>query len=243
MLNDVAVIHIQRKEYDLAVKKLSDALQSYESSIDGKGVFADTVQVWRNLAECYVLRKEWESASLTFKSALEVQHDGRKLYETATKNGNIIPMPSLISDESIGDTLKRLGKSDAAQKKYKESFSTLMEALTIFQNIYDKALETAKLNSGVDLSMKQDQVANVIYCIAEVKEADKKYGEAIKLYEEALQLRISSDKMRPDGKMSNHVHCAMCMAGIGSIRMAQGEYELSFKAYNRAIQSTRRQSK
>ena len=110
MLNDVAVIHIQRKEYDLAVKKLSDALQSYESSIDGKGVFADTVQVWRNLAECYVLRKEWESASLTFKSALEVQptytvhtfartpaltarnapfSDGRRHGQHKTKNNNL----------------------------------------------------------------------------------------------------------------------------------------------------------
>ena len=54
ILNDVAVLHVQYEEYDTAVEKLSDGLASYESSIeDCRGMFADTVQVWRNLAECY----------------------------------------------------------------------------------------------------------------------------------------------------------------------------------------------
>jgi tetratricopeptide (TPR) repeat protein len=244
ILNDVGVLHIQREQYDVAVQKLSDALASYESSIgDEKGMSADTVQVWRNLAECYALRKEWESATMAFTSALDVQRDARKLYDTALQGGSIMPMTPIISDESIGDTLKRLGKSYAAQKKYEISYGTLLEALTIFQTAYDNAQEITKKAPGCDVSEKQDQVASVIFCIAEVKEADKKYGEAIRLYEEALQLRIFSDKQRPEGKKSNHVHCAMCMAGIGSIRIAKKQYKLAFKAFNKAIQCTRRQSK
>jgi Tfp pilus assembly protein PilF len=196
-------------------------------------MFADTVQVWRNLAECYFLRKEFESATTAFKSALEVQRDARKLYYAATKDGSSVVMPPLVCEESIADTLKRLGKSYAAQQKYDESFHTLLEALMIFQTAYDKAQSPEK----------QDQVANIIYCIAEVKEADKNYDEAIKLYAESLQLRRCSDKQRPQGKKANSVHCAMCMAGIGSTHMAKQQYDLAFKAYNEALQCSRRQSK
>lgn len=127
ILNDVGVLYIQHGEYDMAVQKLSDALASYESSMeDVKGIFSDTVQVWRNLAECYVLRNQWDSATMAFRSTLGVQQDGRKLYDAASKDG---PMPALVSDESIADTLKRLGKSYAAQKQYQESFGALLEAL------------------------------------------------------------------------------------------------------------------
>jgi tetratricopeptide (TPR) repeat protein len=189
--------------------------------------------VWQNLAECYFLRKEFESATMAFKSALEVQRDARKLYDASTKDGSSVVMPPLVSEESIADTLKRLGKSYAAQQKYDESFHTLLEALMIFQTAYDKEQSPEK----------QDQVANIIYCIAEVKEADKNYDEAIKLYAESLQLRRCSDKQRPQGKKSNSVHCAMCMAGIGSTHMAKQQYDLAFKAYNEALQCSRRQSK
>ena len=244
ILNDVGVLHIQREEYDLAVQRLSDALAAYESSIEeSRGMFADTSQVWRNLAECYVLRKQWDSATMAFKSAIDVQHDARKLYDTAARDNDKVAMPPLVTDESIGDTFRRLGKTYAAQRKYNDSFVTLTEALTIYQNAYDKAYQESRKDKSVDLSSKQDQVASIIYCIAEVKEADEQFDEAIKLYEESLQLRISSDKQRKRGNKLNHVHCAMCLAGIGSIRMAKCDYSLSFKAYNKALQCTRRQSK
>lgn len=233
ILNDVAVLHIRLKEYDRAVHKLSDALACYGTSSvdDEKEVSVDTVQVWRNLAECYVKRKAWESATMAFKSALEVQRDARKLFD-ATRSG-LDSLPRLIQDESIAETLNRLGKSYAEQKRYQSAHKVLLEALVLFRSPHEK-LQTPEA---------QDNVASVLFGLAKVKEGEEKENEAIRLYTESLQLRRSSDKQRPKDKKRNHVHCAMCMAGIGSVRMNQQHYGLAFKIFNDALRSSRRQSK
>jgi tetratricopeptide (TPR) repeat protein len=47
ILNDVGVLHIQRKEYDTAIQELSDSLASYESGVaidEGECVCSDVVQ-------------------------------------------------------------------------------------------------------------------------------------------------------------------------------------------------------
>ena len=238
ILNDVGVLHIQREELDLAVNKLSDALASYESSVGkGYGICADTVQVWRNLAECYVLRKEWESAAMAFASALEVQRDAKTFHErTTTKDGTSLPIPVLASAESIGDTLKRLAKVCTSQARYDQAALWLTEALMIYQTSYDYAQENAVGGPTLDLADRQDKIAHTLYCIAEVKETDGKHYEAATLYGEALQLRKFSDSQRPNTKKVNRVHCAMCLAGIGSVKMQMKRFSDAFKVYNEALQ-------
>jgi tetratricopeptide (TPR) repeat protein len=244
ILNDVGVLHIQREEFDDAVNKLSDALASYESSV-GKsdGICADTVQVWRNLAECYVLRKEWESAAMAFTSALEVQRDAKTLHERGTsKDGTSLPVPALASDESIGDTLKRLAKVNTSQARYDQAVLYLTEALMIYQASFNSAQENAVGGPTLDLADKQDQVAHTLYCIAEVKETDGKHDEAATLYGEALQLRKFSDSQRPNWKKVNRVHCAMCLVGIGSVKMQMKRFSDAFKVYNEALQFCKAQN-
>ena len=253
VLNDLGVLHIQRKQYDIAVQKLSDALAAYESlsTITNKGngikggTYVEVYQIWRNLGECYALQKNWSSASMAFKSALGIQRDARKLSAAAAAANASFSFnddddstqssvsPALISDENIADTLKRLGKSFAAQQNYNPSMNAFLEALTLLQTVYDKE----------PTQEKQDQVANILYCLAEVKKSNEKYSEALRLYEESLELRMLSDRFRPEKEKTNHSHCAMCLAGIGSIRMARKEYEHAFKAYNEALICTRNQSR
>jgi tetratricopeptide (TPR) repeat protein len=244
ILNDVGVLHIQREELDDAVNKLSDALASYESSVGkGDGICADTVQVWRNLAECYVLRKEWESAAMAFASALEVQRDAKTFHErTTTKDGISLPVPALASAESIGDTLKRMAKVCTSQVRYDQAVLWLTEALMIYQTSYDNAQENAEGGPALGLADKQDQIAHTLYCIAEVKETDGKYEEAATLYDEALQLRKFSDSQRPTTKKVNRVHCAMCLAGIGSVKMQMKRFSDAFKVYNEALQFCKAQN-
>jgi tetratricopeptide (TPR) repeat protein len=111
----------------------------------------------------------------------------------------------------------------------------LQEGLTLVQIEFNEAEELASKNPAIDLGAYQDNIASVLYTLAEVKQANSKYTEAIKLYRESLQLRRASDKMRPIGNKLNHVHCAMCMAGIGSVQLQMRESAEAFKIYSTAI--------
>jgi tetratricopeptide (TPR) repeat protein len=188
------------------------------------------------LAECYCLRKEWDSASIAFTGALAVQRDARAVHDKAAAEDFGLPMPPLISDESIADTLKRLGKSHASHKRYEEAGRFLLEALFIFQSSFEKLRYLGRSDSGDELADKQDDVAQTLYCIAEVNAAAGKHDETIKLYEESLQLRLSSDSQRLEGKKTNMVYCAMCLAGIGSVRMRKKEYKAAYKVYSEALE-------
>lgn len=241
--NDMGVLFIQQGQIDQAIHHLSDALEKYNTTCDASDICADTAQVWRNLAECYVLRKQWDMAALNFEAALNVQRDARKIFDTAIETDANLEMPPLIRDENISDTLKRLGRAYAANREYNKAYNTLLEGLTILQNTVESAKENIDKLSPFDLADKQDLIANMIYCLAEVKEADKKYNEAIRLYDESLGFRLYSDKLRPKGKKMNRVHIAMCLAGIGNMRIHRREYSMAFKAFNEAIQSARDEGK
>lgn len=237
--NDIGVLLLRNGYHDSAIQRLSDALAFYGSSEDSQEVIsADTAQVWRNLAECCVLRGEWESAVNNFTSALNVQRSARTLFDTVSPNNPGIAMPPLIHDESIADTLLCLGRAHSGNKNNKKAYQTFLEALTMLQNIPEVSSERNSNNdSPLGLAEKQDQVANAIFCLAQVQEAEMKLDEALKLYEEALELRTFSDTLRPKGKEANLIHCALCRAGIGSVRLHKNQYDLAFKAFNIALQN------
>jgi tetratricopeptide (TPR) repeat protein len=237
--NDLGVLLLQQGQVDHAIHCLSDALAIYDSAYITDDICADTAQVWRNLAECYVFRKEWDMASANYESALNVQRDARKIFNTSSETNPNLEMPPLIRDENIADTLKRLGKAYAADQQYNQAYRTLLEGLTLLQNVCENVKKSSDTMSPVDLAYKEDQVANMIYCLAEVKEADKKYNEAIRLYDESLGFRLYSDRLREKGMKKNRVHIAMCLAGIGKMRIHRGEYSMAFKAFNEAIQNAR----
>jgi tetratricopeptide (TPR) repeat protein len=244
VLNDVGILYMRQKDLDTAVKKLIEATDMcYVSTAEGieERQSTDLIQIWMNLTECYALRKEPDLATHAARSALSVQKDLRAKFDANHDAG--VSMPFLLSNVSIASTLKRLGNSLANQKKFDLSYCALLEALSILQTEYSIAQEAAKSNPAIDLARHQDEVASALYSIAAVKQSDERYAEAIRLYQESLQLRVASDRMRVTNAAtkSNHVHCAMCLAGVGSIQLAKGDASEAFKQFNQAIHHVRKQ--
>ncbi|MGK3742836.1 MAG: tetratricopeptide (TPR) repeat protein [Bacillariaceae sp.] len=239
ILNDLGVLYIQQKQYNVAVKKLSDAIHIYEEGfvegfVEGSDYTSTKhIQMWVNLAECYGLQEEHELATNAARNALRIQRDKRKLYDVSAKD--LGQIPGLISNSSIALTLKKLGKSLAAESKFDLACGSFLEALSILRADFSIAQELVKFNPTVDLQKRQDEIACVLYHIAKVKLTDKKYTEAAKLYGESLQLRKASDKQRKPEKRSNYVHCAMCLAGIGSIELLRNREGDAFKSFNQAL--------
>lgn len=234
ILNDTAVIHIRRREFGVAVKLLSDALECYvaanESEAEGE-MCTDTVQIWRNLGECYASRKEYEYAANAFVSALNLQRNARKMKD---KGGDYPPV-EFTDDESIANTLRRLGKAYAGMKRYRHSLVVLKEALVIHRIEVSNAMKVTQGRANPDLPGKQDQLAHTRFCMAEVYEAIGNYSDAVTLYGESLQLRLFSDAHKDHKKRTNMVHCAMCLAGIGSVHMKQNECEEARKVFKDAL--------
>ena len=228
-LNNVAVIYIKRGELDEAVQTLSDALAAYESGVErGNAINPEVAQVWKNLGECYSLRGEWESALFAYTSALGVQQDARRCHDVLDSTSVDISLDGPIAfdgadDSSYADTMLRLAKATAALGQYDEAVQSYEEALHIYRLMLHKASVEAEGHPSTDMVEAQDRVAHTLYCIAETQEKNVQYDEAVALYTESFDLRLRSDAVR-ENRRANMVHCAMCLAGIGSVHMHQHEY-------------------
>jgi tetratricopeptide (TPR) repeat protein len=235
-LNDVAVLYTQRGDFDAAIRSLNQALDAYANVYaGGEGVCAESIQVWRNLAECYFLQTEYEKSILAFTNALQIQRDAKKFHDYITRNGGTrITLPELVSDENIGDTLKRLGMTYFSFGRFDDAVDAYSEALTTFEAAYD----AVKRKKPSDKLAKQDQVAHTLFCLAEAKSGAEAYDEAAIFYAEAFQLRVSGEKRfrNLESTTANLVQCAQCLAGLGCVRMRQLEYNEAFKVYDEALQ-------
>lgn len=230
-LNNEAVLHILQSHFDLAVEKLSDSLIAYETAKMSKNkiINTDSAQVWKNLAECYSRREEFESAHFAYNNALEIQKDARK---QAEKLG--APVTEGCDDATLADTLLRLGNSTKQTHRYEDAHKTYKEALLIYRLHYTTAHRSSNGRISDALADAQDRLAHTLYCIAEVQEIRGIYEEAEALYSEALQLRLHSDAQRTQNRM-NMVHCAMALAGIASCHMKNSEFEDAIAVYKESI--------
>jgi tetratricopeptide (TPR) repeat protein len=239
-LNNLAVLYIRRKEYDQALEMLSDALISYESAIgSGSSINPDVAQVWKNMGECYSLRGEWESALFAYSSALGVQQDARRCAETAgSKAGKPSRSAALalsgIDNVSIADTLSRLAKATAALGHYDDAIDSYEESLQFYRLALDIATKRSNGKPTQEMVNMQDRVAHTLYLIAETREKNGDFDKAIALYSEALELRLTSDAQREDQRM-NMVHCAMNLAGIGSVHIRKSEFADACKVLKESI--------
>lgn len=240
-LNNVAVLHIKRGEYDEAVETLSDALISYESVADGgSSINPDAAQVWKNLGECYTRQREWENAHFAYTSALEVQREARRGLERLKVTGSpssssgvslVKNAPKGSDDASMADTLLRLGRATKETGRHDDSYKIYKEGLRIFRKLY-QASKTSH-NPQV-LAEAQDRLAHTMYCIAEVQEIRGHYNEAVQFYTESLNLRLNSDANRSENRL-NMVHCAMALAGIGNVHMQKREGADACVSYNESL--------
>ena len=240
-MNDLAVVQIGRKQFDAAVDLLQQALQAYEQGQEAYPMASswDTAQVWLNLGECHTQKRDYEKASTAFLNALNVQRDGRKIYEHAMKqdgttaSGELVPPSHLVDDRRIADTLRRLGKSYVGCAAYDKAMVFFKEACMIHKNEVKKAVQMLKGRDGNLLPSMQDELAQTIYCMAELNDLTGKMDAAARLYGEALQLRLFADAHKP--ARTNMVHCAMCLNGLGNLHMKKSEFDQAQGVFKEAL--------
>lgn len=125
--NDVAVIYIRRREFDLVTHNLHQALKFYDRATQQPsnhgpfehytcGISKDSIQVLRNLGECYIKMNNFVLASDALLQVLQLQRDARKVHDNVKDlDLGILGVErflvSLIDDKSIADTLVRLGRA------------------------------------------------------------------------------------------------------------------------------------
>ncbi len=235
-LNRVAILYIQQKSYDLAIEKLKSAIHISEENYRERSddISTEPIQLWLNISECHGLKGNSSLASEASRNALRIQKEKRQVYDFTARKGSG-DIPALISNSKIAFTLKKLGKSLAAESKFEESYSSFEEALSILRADLATAQESGKFDPTIDIPGKEDEVATVLYDLAKIKQTDNKLIEACELYKESLELCKESDKKRTVTERSNNIDCALCLAGIGSIEMIEKAYSDAFKSFNQAI--------
>ncbi|KAG7339237.1 expressed tetratricopeptide repeat protein [Nitzschia inconspicua] len=194
LLNDAGVLYMQERQYELAIKCLDDAnrcwSKTYKDGDDGNSSVL-SIQIWLHLAECYAQSSEQDLAATAIRKALNLQKYLQKSFEDESKGKRRDSLPEMIGPRGVAETLKRLGKVLASQCKFTQAYDPLLEALSILRGEYESAKIAAATDPTIDLPQCQDEVASVLYCIAEVKQADKKTGPG----EEAVS-RIASAEAR-----------------------------------------------
>lgn len=258
ILNDIAVIYVARRDYHQALDLLHESLACYETAIDeeasfsdemsgasGNSICIDAVQVMRNMGECHMNLRDYSKAIESFVNALDTQREARRKHDSVSESDDLdssgdeksflVHLMLMINDESIADTLRRLGKAFAAAVKFQEAMVVYREAVQIHRTSVNDAMAFARFRFNPELPGKQDQLANTLFCVAEVCLSSQSYENAIRIFNESMQLRIASDGHRPDNQRCNMVHCAMCLVGIANVHAKKQEYVEAHKLYNNAL--------
>lgn len=259
ILNDLAVINVARRDFSKALELLQESLASYEADVDEESsetcdsdtsgsvgsICIDVVQVWRNMGECHMNLRDFKLAIESFINALDIQRDARQKHDYVSESDDLesvgeeksfwVHLMQMINDESIADTLRRLGKAFAAAGKSQEAMVVYREAMQIHRTAVKDALTLARFRINPELPGKQDQLANTLFCIAEVCVATEDYAGASRIFNESMQLRIASDGRRLENQRCNMVHCAMCLVGIANVHSKKNEFVEAHKLYNSAL--------
>jgi tetratricopeptide (TPR) repeat protein len=228
----------------------------YEADADGgtdflKGELSiDVVQVKRNIGECHFNVRQYDAAIKAFVDALNYQRDARRKHDAVNdddlddsvgeEKSFLAHMYMMISDESIADTIRRLGKAFAARGLFKEALGIYREAEQIHRSAINEA---TAMSRGREVPDKQDLLAHTLYCIAEVHTSAKDYDSAMKLFHESMQLRMIADGHRPETRRCNMIHCAMCVVGIANVHYQKEEFSNALKHYIDALHFCEAQGK
>jgi tetratricopeptide (TPR) repeat protein len=241
ILNDISVIHMRRGDFDEAIKFLLDALHTFdadENEVNEKsgGRHIATLQVWRNLGECYMHQDKFRSAEGAFLKALDIQRDCRKIQEAAEKldlRGIGIEQSFVkqTSDTSIADTICRIGMSRAGGGDRNRALEIYREALVVL----NRNTVADKDRPDRELLEKRDQLTHTLFCIAEAENANEDCDKALRMYQLSLKLRNSADAECKDKRMVTKIHCLSCFMGIGDVFMKQKEFSKAKKQYKEAL--------
>lgn len=238
ILNDIAVIHMRREDFEEAAKFLQDALHTYEEdSVNLRsGRTTATLHVWRNLGQCYIKLEQYRNAEYAFMRALQVQQEARKLQVAAQRlNIGVLgigeDLKKLISDTSIADTIGWVGKARAASGDHTRALELYREALSVLH----QNAEADKNLPDRELLKKRDQVTHTLYCIAESCGPIGDFDRSLRMYQLSIKLRNSNGADKDDKRVCTRVHCIMCYIGIGDLYAGKQEYQKAIKQLKEAI--------
>ena len=229
VLNDIAVIHMRRKMFDEAIKFLLDALYAYDDSIEDDDMKQEhnicTLQIWRNLGDCYMQLFKFKSAEGALLKALHIQRDCVKLHEFAEKleinamkiNESIL---NLSNDICIADTICQIGKARAGGGSYKQALDIYREALRVLNRNASADLD----RSNAELLKKRDQLTHLLYCIAEAERANDELEKSLQMYFLSLRLRKSNEAEVMDKRKATRIHCLSCFLGIIEVYIKQKKF-------------------
>jgi tetratricopeptide (TPR) repeat protein len=210
------------------------------------------------LCKCHVVAKYFTAAIASFLVALEIQRkaaaarcinnkcmmectedsslDDSDKSPTAVLSRTINNHKEFANDESIADTLRRLGKTYLVVQRYQEAHAVLQESVQLFRHALANAETLASAGlTGIAVSSKQDELTATLYFLAQFHEATGSYEAAIRIYNELMQLCLASDSMqRPDEKRIM-VHCTMCLTGLANVCYRQENFMEAHKMYNKAL--------
>jgi tetratricopeptide (TPR) repeat protein len=230
ILNDIAVIHMRRNVYDEAIRFLLDALHAYDEIADEnsekRGHHIATLQVWRNLGECYMQLFKFKSAEGAFLKALHIQRDCIKIQETAEKmelNAMKVsePVLKLANDTYIAHTICRIGKARAGGGNHKQALDVYREALRVL----NRNSSADKNRSDQELLEKRDQLTQLLFCIAESERATNDNEKSLQMYNLSLRLRRSNGAEHRDKRTATRLHCLSCFLGIIDIYVKQRRFD------------------
>jgi tetratricopeptide (TPR) repeat protein len=237
VLNDMAVIHMRRRDFDEAIKFLLDALRSYETDAaerESNVYSAHAMQVWRNLGECYIHQELYNSAEGAFLEALDLQRESRRIQDAADELkldmiGVDRSVKNLINDTSIADTLCRIGKACAAGGEHQRALEVYSEAMTVINR------DAADANrSDRELLAQRDQLTHILFCVAEACTNVGDYDKAMRMYNLSIDIRNSCGAFKKDTRLSTKIHCLRCFLGIGDIYAKIKDFTKAKKQYREA---------
>jgi tetratricopeptide (TPR) repeat protein len=246
--NDIGVINMRRRDYKTAIVNFMGSIEHYDTALlTDKGnkpgevkdcaLAIDSVQALRNLGECYLRTKDFQSAKEMFEKVLDLQRSTRKVYDVVKDlELELLGVErfalGFVDDKAISDSFIRLGRAQAAEMKHEEALASFVEAFSLLSNDF----LVDELNNNMDDKERQhqkEQLASTKYCIAEELKNIGRHDEAIGAYSESIRLRSSDDM---EAKV---IHCTLCFIGIGNSLLSKGDVVTSYNHFSKTLEYCR----
>lgn len=239
ILNDIAVIHMRRGEYDPAIKFLLDALHTYDEDaveVEKAGRAVAAVHVWRNLGECYLHMRKFRSAEGAFLKAMDLQDQARKIQEAAESLdldvvGIDESLQNLLTDTSIADTICRIGRARSGGGDPSKALDLYKKAMGL---LHESSYENDFLTDS-QLLAKRDQLTKVLSLIARACTALGDPQKGFTMFRLSMKLRNSNGAQKQDKRKSTLEHNMMCYLGMGELYTRLNEYDNAIKTYEDAL--------
>jgi tetratricopeptide (TPR) repeat protein len=242
VLNDMSVLHMRKSEFDRAVEGLKEALNKFreDSEQENGQLCIDALRAWWNLGDCYRHQSQEAQAAEAFEKALDLQRNARKIHDLLSGYdlevlGAGKPLLRLIDDESIANTLVRLGKATAASGQHPKALDAFQDALDVSGHCPIPDDEACIVASSANVRAAEGVMASIHFCMAESYCAIGNHEEAICSYNMSIQVYRSSSAHKQDRQAVSE-HCGKCYLRIGDVYLSKKAQVQAYRFYQKALE-------